>query len=338
MWDRSANRKQVIPKLVSHINNIGQHYGGVIIMSMKDYADVIQSMREDNKSYGDVAKVIGFPRDSVKKWCRDNGLGGLRAGKSLEEREKEYIKKFKKIATKFEYISGYENHKSYIKIKCKACGNVQERHANSKLEMLQCDKRIEVEREELRRIREKERELRKDRPRKENEYTKTECVQCGKAFLRRSGNHKYCSNECARKANSKKVIRTKNCKECGREFKTDHGKTLYCSPKCSNKYRRKRNTLSKDKRLSLNGKIDYSISLKKLYKRDKGICYICGKECNPKDIKITDEGYYIAGEDYPSIDHVIPIAKGGKHAWNNIRLAHRHCNAVKSDKLINEIY
>jgi 5-methylcytosine-specific restriction endonuclease McrA len=313
---------------------IGEHLEGVDIMAIKDYAEIIQSMREDNKSYGDIAKVIGYHRDSVKKWCRDNGLGGLRAGKSLEEREEEYIKRFNKKFPDFEYISGYETYDSKIKVKCKICGHVQERHANSK-DCMQCDNCIKIERKK--RL-EQLNEEKQNRVRKENEYTETECVQCGKVFLRRSSNHKYCSDKCARKANSKKVMRTKTCKECGKEFITDHDKTLYCSSKCSNRYRKKRNALSKDKRLSLNGKIDYSISLKKLYKRDKGICYICGKQCNLKDVEITEEGYYIAGEDYPSIDHVIPIAKGGKHSWNNIKLAHRRCNAVKGDKLINEIH
>ena len=332
MWDRPANRKQVIPKLVSHINNIGQHCGGVIIMAIKDYAEIIQSMREDNKSYGDIAKVIGYHRDSVKKWCRDNGLGGLRAGKSLEEREEEYIKKFTVKHINFEYVSGYEGYNSTINVKCKVCGFIQERHANSK-ECMQCDNCIEIERQKRLDILEEEKQ---NRVRKENEYTETQCIICNKTFVRKSNNQKYCGDECIKKANSKKIIHAKICKECGNEFETDHDKTLYCSSTCSNRSKRKRYALSKDRRLSLNGKIDYSISLKKLYKRDKGICYICGKECNPKDIKITDEGYYIAGEDYPSIDHVMPIAKGGKHSWNNIKLAHRHCNAVKNDKIISK--
>ena len=31
---------------------------------------------------------------------------------------------------------------------------------------------------------------------------------------------------------------------------------------------------------------------------------------------------------------MIPIAKGGTHTWDNIQLAHRHCNSIKSDKFI----
>ncbi|MDT2396282.1 HNH endonuclease [Enterococcus avium] len=34
------------------------------------------------------------------------------------------------------------------------------------------------------------------------------------------------------------------------------------------------------------------------------------------------------------MDHVIPISKGGTHSWDNVRLAHRHCNAIKRDALL----
>lgn len=32
-----------------------------------------------------------------------------------------------------------------------------------------------------------------------------------------------------------------------------------------------------------------------------------------------------------SRDHVIPLAEGGDHTYNNLRLAHRRCNEVKGE-------
>lgn len=46
----------------------------------------------------------------------------------------------------------------------------------------------------------------------------------------------------------------------------------------------------------------------------------------------VDGDVFIAGNWYPSIDHVIPISKGGRHSWDNVKLAHRLCNSVKSNK------
>ena len=78
-----------------------------------------------------------------------------------------------------------------------------------------------------------------------------------------------------------------------------------------------------------------TITLTKLIKRDKNICHICGEKCNGKDFYYRDN-IFIAGEDYPSVDHVKPIAKGGTHTWDNVKLAHRRCNSEKRDKLIYE--
>lgn len=65
------------------------------------------------------------------------------------------------------------------------------------------------------------------------------------------------------------------------------------------------------------------VTLKKLYNRDNGICQICGMLCD-----YSGNG---RGDLYPSIDHIIPMHKGGGHTWNNVQLAHRICNSNKRD-------
>lgn len=39
----------------------------------------------------------------------------------------------------------------------------------------------------------------------------------------------------------------------------------------------------------------------------------------------------------PSIDHVIPLSRGGAHAMGNVQSAHLRCNSSKGDKLIGEV-
>jgi 5-methylcytosine-specific restriction endonuclease McrA len=34
----------------------------------------------------------------------------------------------------------------------------------------------------------------------------------------------------------------------------------------------------------------------------------------------------------PSLDHILPLARGGAHDHSNLQLAHRICNSRKSDK------
>lgn len=127
-------------------------------------------------------------------------------------------------------------------------------------------------------------------------------------------------------------LTTKKCEWCGKEFITDIPTKLTCSDECKRKRSNKRN----DSRLNKENIIDSDISITKLYKRDKGICYICGGKCNFKDHTKTN-GNFTVGPNYPSIDHIIPLARGGMHSWDNIKLAHHYCNAMKSDILPSEL-
>ena len=56
------------------------------------------------------------------------------------------------------------------------------------------------------------------------------------------------------------------------------------------------------------------------------ICGICGKPVD-KSIKYPDPMS-------PTVDHIIPLSKNGDPcSLDNLQLAHRYCNRLKSDKL-----
>lgn len=119
-------------------------------------------------------------------------------------------------------------------------------------------------------------------------------------------------------------FRSFECKECGNTCYTTSDKETYCNGECRKKYYNRIKGNYKDKRLSRNGKSDYSITLAKLFIRDNGICKCCKKE-------LTFECDFNSN-DYPSIDHIKPIAKGGLHEWDNVQLLCRGCNSKKSDR------
>ena len=75
-------------------------------------------------------------------------------------------------------------------------------------------------------------------------------------------------------------------------------------------------------------KYEKGITLDKVIKRDKGICQICGK---PVDYDSRSENGKGMGKLYPTIDHIIPLSKGGAHTWENVQLAHLMCNSLKGD-------
>lgn len=118
------------------------------------------------------------------------------------------------------------------------------------------------------------------------------------------------------------------CPVCG-ELTT---KPIYCSVACRNKAQNKRHDQRRGDRIKA-VLVDNDITVEGLFKRDKGVCWLCGKRCDFEDY-VTRDGAFIAGDWYPSIDHVIPLSKGGEHSWDNVRLAHRHCNTLKRDIIV----
>lgn len=118
------------------------------------------------------------------------------------------------------------------------------------------------------------------------------------------------------------------CGVCGKEYDTYQKNQKTCSNEC----KKKRRNYNHDHRINKENLIDKDITLATLYKRDKGICYICNGLCDWNDVK-KSKGYKVVGNKYPTIDHVIPLARGGTHSWDNVRLAHKYCNSIKSAKI-----
>ena len=105
----------------------------------------------------------------------------------------------------------------------------------------------------------------------------------------------------------------------------------YCTSKCANKLNWFNTELKNRKGIKASAIIDRDITLRQVYEKDNGVCYLCGKKCDYEDYKIINN-VFIVGDNYPSIDHVIPISRGGEHSWGNVRLAHRSCNSKKGEK------
>jgi 5-methylcytosine-specific restriction endonuclease McrA len=52
-----------------------------------------------------------------------------------------------------------------------------------------------------------------------------------------------------------------------------------------------------------------------VYERDGGRCHVCGKKVPKAKFEL---------------DHLTPLAKGGEHTYENVRVAHRSCNARRN--------
>lgn len=122
----------------------------------------------------------------------------------------------------------------------------------------------------------------------------------------------------------------KICKECGGVFHSNVSTKLYCSEKCANKNRDRRRGRESDYRARCRHYGVYfnkEVTLDKVYERDKAICKLCGQFVPRFARGWTDD----FGPMSPTIDHIIPLSKGGTHDWDNVQLAHAVCNSYKSD-------
>ena len=130
-------------------------------------------------------------------------------------------------------------------------------------------------------------------------------------------------------------------RRCGATFHSANAKTLYCSGRCRRRAQdKRRERLPSNFRHYYHVKYgdrylehyDPSVTLRKLFERDGGICQICGDPCDWDD---TEWGN--SGPMYPSLDHIVPRAKGGDHKWENVQLTHCMCNSKKRDLVGDEL-
>ncbi len=56
-------------------------------------------------------------------------------------------------------------------------------------------------------------------------------------------------------------------------------------------------------------------------------CWICSEVTDPRDF-VSDE-HFIAGPNYPSVDHIVPVSEGGSGEMDNLKIAHMLCNALR---------
>lgn len=256
------------------------------------YDKLLRQYREQGLKYYEIAKILGKDHHNIATRCRQLGLGY-----SEEEKpQPEYERRIKEKG--FEYILGYENRESIITIKCLKCGELSQRRYRNLIESKgTCPKCQRINHE----ARQKEKEIRKE-------------IREQEVFWKKYGEGKQTS--------------FKVCPVCNSLFT---GYKKYCSEICSKRQQNKNHDIGRRLKVK-KAMVDKGISLEKLYRRDRGQCYICGKACDWNDYQIID-GAFIAGKTYPSIDHVIPLAKDGEHSWENVKLAHFVCNSLKSDKI-----
>ncbi len=170
------------------------------------------------------------------------------------------------------------------------------------------------------------------------------CEQCGDRFERgkRGPAARYCSGSCKATActerakldgrfekwtatgRARRLAKRKlpDCPYCGEQM--DRVGRVQCGkPECQRAYQRERMRATSALRRALkNGaEAEGPIHLQEIAERDEWTCGICG---DPVDREVA-----WPDPDSPSLDHIVPLSRGGAHAPRNMQLAHLGCNASK---------
>ena len=269
---------------------------------------LISSVLQDMKS--------GMTRDEVQsrhgidlgqlKWIlREHGDESLKIDQSLTAEQ--IAQKLICNGTALQYAGEYKRGQ-YVLLHCNVCGSTMRyagsalfRHVNCK----QC-------KENAKHARQLELEAQREADRK----AKAEAAAERKRI-----------QEQERAAKMREV----SCTVCGTLFTTTNQRRFTCSSECSRKRENTLKSRKNDKRIPKDKRID-RIDLHDLFKRDNGVCHICGKQCNWNDYTVTDTTI-IAGNWYPSVDHILPVSLGGSDSWDNVMLAHRICNSIRGNNV-----
>lgn len=154
------------------------------------------------------------------------------------------------------------------------------------------------------------------------------CAFCGWTFQSTFATHQFCSIECGtasrgvvRRTSRFTVISWDECEDCGETWLNLFSQRTRCQP-CSESNRRARVAL---RRAAHRGADGNRIDPLDVFNRDGWICQLCAAPVLP-----------FVRWPHPrsaSIDHIVPVSRGGPHVESNLQLAHLGCNSAKRDRV-----
>lgn len=169
-----------------------------------------------------------------------------------------------------------------------------------------------------------------------NRQHNSSCKECGSKFLTNELHQKFCSQNCA--IESRRIHPLATCERCGEEFASKPERAnKFCDRGCyleqiggtawmerPDGFNRARNEthIRRAKRYGA----DYeTINVDKLFNDSEWVCGICNES--------VDKYLPYPNPESASLDHIIPLSKGGTHTLKNVQLAHLGCNRDKYDTI-----
>ena len=160
------------------------------------------------------------------------------------------------------------------------------------------------------------------------------CAMCGKKFSpERTSAQKYCSKGCMRKAGRDTSSRQCSAAGCVRPVRARGMCSMHYhrwrratvgEPNPVWDERRRANYEIRRARKKTNGPVEKFLNVE-VFERDDWLCGLCGAQVD-KDLVWPDPMS-------ASLDHIIPLSRGGAHKLDNVQLAHLACNIRKNNQV-----
>lgn len=178
------------------------------------------------------------------------------------------------------------------------------------------------------------------------------CEWCGESFTHgQSSPQRFCSHQCASSARRKRPVKLSSriwvidCIVCGKTVVARMARQRSCRGHTNAEYMLARYYADKaaqgDGRTPENWRVHLDRRNRRLrdqYVEDVSLSYIAerdGWRCHLCDRRVL-KGRQWPHPDSASLDHIVPVSKGGEHSKTNVALAHLHCNLERNNKAVGE--
>lgn len=137
----------------------------------------------------------------------------------------------------------------------------------------------------------------------------------------------YCSNPKSPKPYQRKT--SDECKRCGVVLDSPFKQFCDCCIKYQKDSHRRKARYKRRANVVTNATVE-NIDAQFIYDRDDYICYLCEMPI-PEEL-LGDYKHVLS----PTLDHVVPVSKGGHHWQSNVKASHRICNSIKQEKSVTD--
>jgi len=131
-------------------------------------------------------------------------------------------------------------------------------------------------------------------------------------------------------------FKSRSCKVCNSWFLSLFADAC-CSADCQAEWKKKSPSAIENKRIGRDRRrarkkdaFVENVHRKKIYEADGYRCHMCNRKCKQAFVYLKNS--MVPHPLSPTIDHVIPLAKGGTHEPSNCRTACYQCNNRKGDR------